>query len=151
MKLLLIEDDEELGQATLEGLRLGGHSAEWVQDGEEGLFQALEWEWDLIVLDRMLPKLSGTEILAQIKKKKSTPVLMLTALNEIDHRLEGFDAGADDYLGKPFELRELLARIRALGRQVYHQSQSERVVIGELVVDCMRMLRYHCCYRGAGR
>ena len=101
------------------GLKAEGYEVTWVMEGREGLYQAKEWDWDLIVLDRMLPDLNGLEVLTGVRKSKSTPVLMLTALNMVEHRLEGLDGGADDYLGKPFEFRELLSRLKALARRAY--------------------------------
>jgi len=83
----------------------------------------------------MLPGMDGLKVLEEFKKNKTSPVLMLTALNEVDHRLEGFDVGADDYLGKPFELRELLARIKALGRRAYPAPHPEPQSIGTLQID----------------
>lgn len=115
MRLLLIEDDHDLGEGMLRGLKAEGYEVTWVTEGDEGLYQATEW--DLVVLDRMLPDLDGWRVLGGIRKAKTTPVLMLTALNMVEHRLEGLDGGADDYLGKPFEFREPLSRLRALARR----------------------------------
>jgi DNA-binding response OmpR family regulator len=89
----------------------------WERAGDEGLYQALEWEWDVVVLDRLLPELNGIAILEKLRTAKTTPVLMLTALDTVGDRLEGLDSGADDYLGKPFDMREFLARVRALCRR----------------------------------
>lgn len=125
MRLLLIEDDPELGDGIARGLRGEGFVVTWVVEGSEGLYQAREWEWDLIVLDRMLPDMEGIAVLAELRKSKATPVLMLTALNMVEHRLEGLESGADDYLGKPFEFRELLARLKALARRAYGLQGSE--------------------------
>jgi DNA-binding response OmpR family regulator len=134
MKLLLIEDDIDLGKAIVDGLELDGHSVAWEKEGEVGLFRAREWDWDMVILDRLLPGKNGLEILGSLRKKKSVPVLMLTALNEIEHRLEGFELGADDYLGKPFELKELLARVKALGRRSFNAG-GPKITIGELSMD----------------
>lgn len=119
MNVLLIEDDEDLGGGIVEALERAGYTVNWQRCGDEGLYRALEWESDLIVLDRMLPGKNGIQILKELRKKKDTPVLMLTALNTLQHRIEGLDHGADDYLGKPFELPELLARVRALTRRAF--------------------------------
>lgn len=127
MRLLLIEDDEDLGEGIYLGLKKHGFEVEWVLNGREALYQASEWEWDLIILDRLLPELDGMLILQKIRQRKSTPILMLTALNTLDHRLEGFDEGADDYLGKPFELSELLARVNALARRSYRMERRELI------------------------
>ena len=119
MRLLLIEDDDDLGEAIAEALKSEGYQVQWERHGGEGLFRALEWDWDAVVLDWLLPGEDGMAVLRQLRQAKSTPVLMLTALNTVQHRLEGFDNGADDYLGKPFDLSELLARVRALLRRAY--------------------------------
>lgn len=125
MRVLLIEDDEDLGEGISLGLKKHGFEVEWILNGQEGLYHASEWDWDLIILDRLLPELDGMQILRKLRQLKSTPILMLTALNTLDHRLEGFDGGADDYLGKPFELSELLARVNALARRSYGMTLRE--------------------------
>jgi len=119
MRLLLIEDDEDLGEGICRGLEMHGYEVVWIVDGRDGLYQAAEWDYDLIILDRLLPGMDGIEVLERLRRRKATPILMLTALNTVDHRLQGFDGGADDYLGKPFELVELLARVKALVRRSY--------------------------------
>jgi len=115
--VLLIEDDEDLGGSVELALSEEGYTVEWIRRGDLGLYRAAEWEADLVVLDRMLPGIDGFTVLKSLRKTKDTPVLMLTALNTLENRLEGLDAGADDYLGKPFELPELLSRVRALLRR----------------------------------
>jgi len=120
--VLLIEDDEDLGGSVELALSEEGYTVEWIRRGDLGLYRATEWEADLVILDRMLPSMDGFSILKSLRKTKNTPVLMLTALNTLEHRLEGLDAGADDYLGKPFELPELLSRVRALLRRSYGSS-----------------------------
>lgn len=117
MLLLLIEDDEDLGRALVRALTEDGFEVRWILRGDEGLYRAKDWDHDLVILDRMLPGLEGLEVLKQLRARKRVPVLMLTALNSLQNRIEGFDGGADDYLGKPFELAELLARVRALLRR----------------------------------
>ena len=117
MDILFIEDDEDLGSAVVEALERHGYRVRWERDGRDGLYRAREWDPDLVILDRMLPGLSGMDVLEGLRRKKRTPVLMLTALNTAENRVEGLETGADDYLGKPFDLAELLARIRALLRR----------------------------------
>ena len=118
MKLLLVEDDAETAAYVARGLREQGHVVDVAGDGRDGLFHAAEGGYDGLVVDRMLPKLDGLGLLRALRAAGvRTPVLMLTALGEVDARVEGIEAGADDYLGKPFAFAELAARIGALGRR----------------------------------
>ena len=103
-------------------------------DGKTGHFKATSWEYDAIVLDWMLPEMSGVELLRNLRKTKPTPVLLLTARDSIQDRVFGLDHGADDYLVKPFELKELLARVRALIRRTAGQATNE-IRIGDLQID----------------
>jgi DNA-binding response OmpR family regulator len=125
MRILLIEDDHDLGKSITDGLCAVGYDVHWEQAGDGGLYLAAEWDWDVVILDRLLPGKDGLEVLRDLRKRKSVPVLMLTALNTLDHRLQGLDSGADDYLGKPFEFSELLARLRALARRAYGLVEKE--------------------------
>jgi len=118
MKLLVVEDDAETAAYVARGLREQGHVVDVAGDGRDGLFHAAEGGYDVLVVDRMLPKLDGLGLLRALRAAGvHTPVLMLTALGEVDARVEGIEAGADDYLGKPFAFAELAARIGALGRR----------------------------------
>lgn len=119
MRVLLIEDDHDLGKGISDGLLAVGYDVRWERNGDTGIYLAKEWDWDIVILDRLLPKRDGLEVLRELRQSKSDPVLMLTALNTLDHRIEGLDLGADDDLGKPFEFSELLARVRALVRRAY--------------------------------
>jgi len=119
MRVLLIEDDHDLGKGISDGLLAVGYDVRWERSGDSGVYLAREWEWDIVILDRLLPEKDGLDVLRELRRTKSVPVLMLTALNTLDHRIEGLDLGADDYLGKPFEFNELLARLRALTRRAY--------------------------------
>jgi len=105
-------------------------------DGEEGLYKATNWDYDVIVLDVMLPKLDGWELLGQLRKLKKTPVLMLTARDALRDRVRGLDAGADDYLTKPFDFEELLARLRALIRRASGQA-TPVIEFGDLALDTL--------------
>lgn len=135
MKLLLIEDDQHLGRAVARGLKQAGHNLDWVQDGEEGLDLAASGEYDLAIIDWMLPGLSGPEICRELLAQKvGTPTLMLTAKDRTEELVEGLDAGADDYLVKPFKFAELLARIRALGRRPA-QANPTRLRLDRLELD----------------
>jgi two-component system OmpR family response regulator len=115
-------------------LREEGYFVDLAEDGEVGLYKALETNYDTIILDIMLPIIDGLELLRRLREKKETPVLMLTALSNTPDRVTGLDRGADDYLGKPFDLDELLARLRALIRRSTG-SASPHITIGEVVID----------------
>lgn len=118
MKLLLVEDEKQLSEALQQILIKNKYSVDAVYNGDEGLDYALTGVYDVIILDIMLPKLNGIEILKMIRKRKiSTPVILLTAKGSVDDRILGLDSGADDYLPKPFSPDELLARLRALTRR----------------------------------
>lgn len=118
MRLLLVEDDELLGDGLSAGLKQNGYTVDWLKDGESA-DQALKTEeFEIIVLDLGLPKLSGIEVLQNFRSRgNTTPVIILTARESIEDRIKGLDSGADDYLIKPFDLDELCARIRALQRR----------------------------------
>lgn len=118
MHILLLEDDSQLGPWVANGLREEGHIVDHFADGKEALMAALGQEFDLLILDRMVPGLDGVSVLNSLRaSKNTTPALFLTALAEVDARVEGFDAGGDDYLTKPFAFAELSARVAALGRR----------------------------------
>lgn len=134
MRLLLIEDDVDLRRVVATALEEEGYAVDVAADGEEGLHKALTWEYDALILDVMLPKLDGWEILSKLREKKSVPVLMLTARDGVNDRVRGLDSGADDYLVKPFDLSELCARIRSLIRRSVGKPQAQ-FEIGDLVVD----------------
>ncbi len=118
MKILIIEDDKKVANFIKKGLSEEMYKVEVAYNGEDGLFKAEEGVYDLIILDLMLPKMNGIEICKILRKNKiDVPVLMLTARDAIEDKIEGFDSGTDDYLTKPFAFEELLARIRALLRR----------------------------------
>lgn len=118
MRLLLAEDERELSEALAAVLRHNHYSVDTVYDGQEALDYLEGMEYDGVILDIMMPKKSGLEVLRTIRSQKNTvPVLLLTAKTQVDDRVEGLDAGADDYLGKPFAMKELLARVRAMTRR----------------------------------
>jgi DNA-binding response OmpR family regulator len=119
MKLLVIEDEKKIATLINKGLREQGYTADIVHDGEEGLERAVNQQYDAIVLDLMLPGRDGLSLLRALREKKiTTPVMILTARGEVNERVEGLDAGADDYMAKPFSMDELIARLRALMRRV---------------------------------
>ncbi len=117
MRLLVVEDEADLRAGLEQALREEGYAVDAAADGEDGLYKAETWEYDAIVLDVMLPGLDGWQILERLRKLKKIPVLMLTARDSVPDRVRGLDLGADDYLAKPFDLTELLARVRALIRR----------------------------------
>ena len=134
MRLLVIEDEPLQLAVLVRALREAGYAVDTSEDGEDGLFKAQSWEYDAIVLDVMLPRLDGWEVLRRLRQKKKTPVLMLTARDGSADRVFGLDAGADDYVVKPFDLPELLARLRALIRRSANEARS-RIKIGEILID----------------
>src|SRR5512145_1558213 len=121
MYVLLVEDERRLSQLVRRVMEEEGHTVDAAFDGEEGLAMALDGSHDVIVLDVMLPQMDGMEVCRTLRRRKlDTPVLLLTALDSVDDKVRGLDAGADDYLPKPFAFQELLARVRALGRRKVH-------------------------------
>jgi len=134
MRILIVEDEPDLLRALAQAFREEGYAVDTATDGEDSLFKAESWEYDAIVLDVMLPKLDGWEVLRRLRKSKKTPVLMLTARDQTRDRVRGLDAGADDYLVKPFDLAELLARLRALIRRTADQSRAA-IEIGNVTID----------------
>lgn len=134
MRLLVIEDEPDLLQTLASALREENYAVDTAADGEEGLYKARSTPYNAIVLDVMLPKLDGWSLLAQLRPKVRTPVLMLTARDAVPDRIKGLNAGADDYLTKPFDLDELLARLRALIRRTAGQASST-LQIGSLAID----------------
>lgn len=118
MRILLVEDEAHLAEALTQILRKNNYTVDGASDGEAGLDNALAGIYDLIILDIMLPKMDGIQVLKNIRKEGlSTPVILLTAKGEISDKIKGLDSGADDYLAKPFATEELLARIRAMARR----------------------------------
>lgn len=118
MKILVVEDEHKIANSIKQGLEQENYTVDVAYDGEDGLDLAVTEEYDVIILDRLLPKIEGVEALKQLRAKKiHTPVLILTAKGQIEDKIEGLDSGADDYLTKPFAFTELLARVKALSRR----------------------------------
>ena len=135
MKVLVVEDDKTVGQYVKRGLTEAGYQADLVADGEEGLRLGSTGHYDLIVLDLRLPKLTGPEVLRTLRDRGlSLPVLVLTAQDAVDHKVQALRAGADDYVTKPFALEELLARVEALGRRP-KAIASPSLKVADLVLD----------------
>jgi two-component system OmpR family response regulator len=144
MRVLVIEDDKETAGFLQKSLKESGHGAEVAGDGESGLALAREGGFDILIVDRMLPILDGLSIIKQLRAEGDrTPVLILSALGEVDDRVKGLRAGGDDYLTKPYAYTELLARIEALSRRHAPEEQATRYVVGDLVLDRLshRVLR----------
>jgi len=135
MRLLLVEDDAKLALAVSRGLRAEGYAVDVAEDGEEALRHAGVWDYDVIVLDVMLPGRDGFAVCRSLRSRGSwVPILMLTARGGVDDRIAGLDAGADDYLAKPFDFGELLARVRAMVRR-RPSERPARLEAGDLIVD----------------
>jgi two-component system OmpR family response regulator len=135
MRLLLVEDDPKLSRAISRGLRAEGYAVDVAADGDAALMHAGVWDYDAVVLDLMLPLRDGIDVCRSLRERESwVPILMLTARGDVDDRVAGLDAGADDYLPKPFDFDELLARVRALVRRA-PQERPTRLEVGELIVD----------------
>jgi two-component system OmpR family response regulator len=134
MRLLVVEDEPDLLTGLLRALRKEGYVADGAIDGEDGLYKAQSADYDVVILDVMLPKLDGWEILGRLRATKRTPVLMLTARDAPPDRVRGLDGGADDYVVKPFDVPELLARIRALLRRGQGRAKPT-LEVGEVRID----------------
>lgn len=138
MRILLVEDDKNLSDAIAEHLQKEGYLTDCCYDGETALSYALhtEYTYDIVLLDRMLPILDGLTVLKAMRQKQIfTPVLIITAMGELDDKIEGLDCGADDYLVKPFHIKELLARIRALTRRPAEIQEKAELTAYGLVLD----------------
>ncbi len=134
MRILVVEDEPRLLHNLAKALREEGYAVDTADAGDDGLYKAENSNYDAIVLDVMLPRLDGWELLARLRKQKQTPVLMLTARDATKDRVQGLDTGADDYLVKPFDLGELLARLRALIRRSAGQARPQ-LELGGVLVD----------------
>lgn len=136
MRILMIEDDKDLCEAVSVHLKREGYEVDFCHDGEDGLHFGLQNAYDLILLDRMLPGIDGISVLTSLRGRGySTPVLMITARDGIGDRVDGLDAGADDYLVKPFAAEELLARIRALSRRPQQWESVHKLELRDIELD----------------
>lgn len=134
MRILLVEDDEKLNESLTFQLKKEGFLVDTCRDGEEALYYIEEKIHDLVLLDRMLPRISGTEVLAGMRRAHNeTPVILITALGTLDDKVTGLDSGADDYLVKPFAFEELMARIRCIARRPRRMAQDNQLTLGDLV------------------
>ena len=139
MRVLLIEDDIDTSAYLAKGLNECGHTVHLAHDGKDGLFMALDQPYEVLVVDRMLPGMDGLTIIRTLRTSgNKTPVLILSALGEVDARVEGLRAGGDDYLGKPFAFSELLARLEALVRRTTTATeQTTSLKVGDLKMDLL--------------
>jgi len=136
MRLLIVEDDAEASEAMARGLAEASHECVVAEDGEKGLLAARGGRFDVMVVDRMMPRVDGVTMVEMLRKEgDQTPVLFLSALGEINHRVEGLKAGGDDYLVKPYAFAELIARVEALARRRETGSVQTLLRVGELEMD----------------
>lgn len=136
MNLLIVEDETRMAELLRKGLTEEGHTATAAQDGALGLELAKNYEFDVIILDIMLPRLSGYDLVKRLRAEKvQTPILMLTARDSVPDIVRGLDLGADDYMTKPFSFSELIARLRAVKRRAIAAAADTHVRVGDLVVD----------------
>ncbi|WP_251551525.1 response regulator transcription factor [Neobacillus muris] len=137
MNILLAEDDERLGELIAYMLKKkGGYKVDWVMEGDEACFYATSAHYDVLIMDWMMPNGTGVEVCRRLRKEGySGAILMLTAKDSVQDRINGLDSGADDYLVKPFEIDELLARLRALSRRNYAPIVEDQVQIGDLILN----------------
>jgi len=147
MRLLIIEDDRDAADYLVKAFREVGHIADQASDGEEGLAFALDGKYDVLIVDRMLPKLDGLSVIGQLRDKGlATPTLILSALGQVDDRVKGLRAGGDDYLPKPYSFSELLARVEALARRRAGRSEDTVYRVADLELDRLS----HQVTRGGG-
>ncbi|WP_017348675.1 heavy metal response regulator transcription factor [Pantoea sp. A4] len=138
MKILVIEDEAKAREYMRHGLTEAGYVVDVADNGQDGLFYALEHHYDLILLDVMMPGLNGWEVMAQLHNKVQTPVIFLTAKGTLEDRIKGLETGADDYLVKPFSFAELLARVRTLLRRGSQLKRPDMLTIQDLQLDVAR-------------
>jgi two-component system, OmpR family, response regulator len=138
MRILLIEDDRDAASWLVKGLKEAGHVTDHATDGEEGLALARERRHDVMIVDRMLPRLDGLSVIRTLRSEGvSAPALILSALGEVDEKVKGLRAGGDDYLAKPYAFSELLARIESLARRPTAGPQQTRLVVDDLEMDLL--------------
>jgi two-component system, OmpR family, response regulator len=139
MRILVIEDDRETAEYLAKGLRLQDHAVELAYDGRDGLLLASREPYDVLIIDRMLPGRDGLSVVKNIRASGiKTPILMLTTLGGIDDRVEGLEAGSDDYVVKPFALAEVVARVNALARRAPMGDPATTLAVGDLVMDRLK-------------
>jgi two-component system OmpR family response regulator len=138
MRILVIEDDEQTASYLRKGLKESGHAVDWSKDGRDGLYMATSEPYDLLIVDRMLPGIDGLSIVKVLRSDGiKTPILILSALGQVDDRVKGLTAGADDYLPKPYAFAELTARVDALLRRGPMPSTETSLRVGDLTLDLL--------------
>lgn len=143
MKILLVEDDQTTGSYIQKGLSAAGHAVDWLRDGRDALAAGLDAGYDALVVDRMIPGLDGLNLVKSLRAASvRTPVLFLTAMSSVDDRVEGLDAGGDDYLVKPFAFSELTARINALVRRPPITTERTKLQVSDLEMDLVARTAY---------
>ncbi|MCG7522007.1 response regulator transcription factor [Ruegeria sp. Ofav3-42] len=148
MQILLLEDDPEIGDWIQCGLKRSGQVVDWFSNGREALIAATTSDYDVVILDRMVPELDGLSVLKTMRSARiETPVLFLTALGDVEDRVEGLEAGADDYLAKPFAFSELEARVAALGRRANRKLTTDAVSLSSKDIH-LDLLKQKCTRRG---
>jgi len=139
MKILLVEDDDQISSFMVKGLKQAGYTVNRVDNGEDGLHFAQSEDYDLAIVDIMIPKLDGLSLINRLRQKRiTTPVIILSAKNSVDDRVKGLQAGGDDYLVKPFAFTELLARIQAIIRRTSQNPEINILEIADLKLDVLR-------------
>lgn len=144
MRILLVEDDPYVGEMIKEGLQHEGYNVLWVKDGFSAMVEASRGDYDLVLLDLMLPKFDGLKVCSKIRQVKDIPIIVVTAKSQVEDKVEGLSAGADDYITKPFSFKELLARINAVLRR-YKREAQESISLGKLTLD---LRSYEVFYNG---
>ena len=136
MRLLIIEDDDKIAEFVADGFRQSGFNVLRVADGESGLASAEQGDFDAAVIDVMLPKLDGLEVIRRLRRKGSTlPIIVLSARGSVNAKIAGLEAGGDDYLAKPFSIAELIARVQALVRRAWRVAEETVLRVGDLEMD----------------
>lgn len=139
MRILVVEDDNKTADYTARGFSEAGHVCDVIVDGQDALFQAMRTSYDVLVMDRMVPNLDGLSVVKALRAANvKTPVLFLTSIGGVDDRVEGLEAGGDDYLVKPFAFSELLARVNALSRRPPVQDQKTVLAVADLELDLVK-------------
>lgn len=145
MRILLVEDDEKMGSFISQGLNSAGHVTDTIKDGRDALLLSIQEPYDLLIVDRMLPGLDGLSVVRSLRAAGARlPVIFLTSMGGVDDRVEGLDAGADDYLVKPFAFSELMARVNALARRPPISGERTKLQVADLELDLIK----HVAKRG---